>query len=476
MLTDKIGRDDPRYADLSVRGFNKRFSATPDHIQLVTSTAEVITAVQEAVQKKVRLVVRSGGHCLEGFVADPAVQLVIDTSLMTGIYYDENMSAIAVEAGATVGDMQRRVFLQWGLTIPLGEHPDIGAGGHILGGAFGYLCRQHGLSSDYLHAVEVVMVNASGTAYSVVATNAPNDPHYDLWWAHTGGGGGNFGIVTRYWLRNLPKAPSSIHVYSVTWHWADLNEAAFTKLTQQFCTWCEQHAAPDSPYTRLYSRLILNRQQAGKIILNGVSTAGHLFDEHLAEISKGLEAPYERTAKETTWLRFILNPFPEFYNPGAEARFKLKDGFLRKSLTPEQIKTAWHYLTTTDHNVAGGNLGLDAYGGKVNTIAADATATAQRNAVITMACIAGWEDPKEEEAAVAWVREFYHALFAATGGVPADGAKINHPDPDLADPAWNTSGIPWYTLYYEDNYPRLQRVKAAYDPLNVFYHALSIRG
>ena len=78
------------------------------------------------------------------------------------------------------------------------------------------------------------------------------------------------------------------------------------------------------------------------------------------------------------------------------------------------------------------------------------------------------------------MRAFYRALFADTGGVPvpgeyADGAKINHPDADLADPAWNTSGVPWYTLYYKDNYPRLQQVKARYDPQNIFHHALSIR-
>jgi aclacinomycin oxidase len=117
----------------------------------------------------------------------------------------------------------------------------------------------------------------------------------------------------------------------------------------------------------------------------------------------------------------------------------------------------------------------------VNTISSDATASAQRDCILDIACNAGWGDPAGAAPTLAWVRSFYRDLFAATGGVPVpneqtDGAMINHPDTDLADPAWNTSGIPWHTLYYKDNYPRLQQVKARWDPLNIFHHALSIRG
>jgi len=72
------------------------------------------------------------------------------------------------------------------------------------------------------------------------------------------------------------------------------------------------------------------------------------------------------------------------------------------------------------------------------------------------------EDPKEEAACLEWVRDFYRALFAATGGVPvpneqADGVKINHPDADLADPVWNTSVCPGTHYITKDNYPRCKR-------------------
>ena len=62
---DKVGPDDPRYADLVRRGFNKRFAGRPDYVRLVTTTEQVVDAVQQAVRDKARVVVRSGGHCLE---------------------------------------------------------------------------------------------------------------------------------------------------------------------------------------------------------------------------------------------------------------------------------------------------------------------------------------------------------------------------------------------------------------------------
>jgi Berberine and berberine like len=103
----------------------------------------------------------------------------------------------------------------------------------------------------------------------------------------------------------------------------------------------------------------------------------------------------------------------------------------------------------------------------------------QRDAILDMACTTGWIDPEEEARNLQWVRAFYRDLFAETGGVPVpsaayDGAFINHPDTDLADPVLNTSGVLSQTLYYQSNYARLQPVKARWDPRNVFRHALSI--
>jgi aclacinomycin oxidase len=491
----RIGPGDPRYRAVVEKRFNKRFSAQPDYVRLVSSTEQAVSAVEEAVAEGTRLVVTSGGHCLEGFVSDPDVRVIIDVSPMKGVYYDVEKNAIAIEAGVTVGEAFRALAETWGIVIPLGEYPQIGMGGHVAGGAFGFLCRQLGLAADYLYGVEVVTVDQGGRATGVVATREAADPHRDLWWAHTGGGAGNFGVVTRYWFRSpdangddpaslLPRAPESITTFKAEWNWSDIDEASFVRLLRNHGTWCEQHSGADSPYASLWALLEIHRRQFGKIIVRGVSTAGAaaegLWEHHLAALCEGISAPGGREVVRMSWLAFALNPLPDlFAAPPGGVSVKVKDALLRKRFSDRQIGVAYEYLTRADHDVMGGMLGLATYGGRINTIAPDATAAAQRRSILDIACTAGWLEPRDEAENLTWVRAFYRDLFAESGGVPVpgdayDGAFINHPDIDLANPALNTSGVPWPTLYYQANYPRLQRVKTQWDPRNVFRHALSI--
>jgi hypothetical protein len=496
MESSKIGPDDPRYRAVVDKQFNKRFRAHPDFVVLVRSTEEVVAAVDEAVRENQRLVVTSGGHCLEGFVSDPDVRVIIDMSPMKRVYHDSPMRAIAVECGATVGETFRALHDAWGTVIPLGEYPGIGMGGHVVGGAFGFLCRQLGLAADYLHAVEVVTVEASGRARAVVATRDASDPHRELWWAHTGGGGGNFGVVTRYWFRApnasgddprtlLPRAPESITTFRAEWSWSDIDERSFVRLLQNHGRWSEQHAGVGSPYASLFTLAEVHRRQFGAIVVRGVSTAGadaaRQVDAFVAALGEGTVAPRSPELARMSWLEFALDPFPDLFGmPPGGVSAKVKDALLRRRLTDRQIGVAYKWLTSTDHDVMGGMLGLASYGGRVNAIAPDATASAQRHAIIDMACNTGWLDPAEAAKNLSWVRGFYFDLFADSGGVPApgdacDGALINHPDTDFADPAFNTSDVPWHALYYQANYPRLQRAKARWDPRDTFRHALSIR-
>jgi len=216
-----------------------------------------------------------------------------------------------------------------------------------------------------------------------------------------------------------------------------------------------------------------------------VSTAGDAAErqaqEYLASLCDGVNGSPRPQLARMGWLDFALNPFPDLFTmPPGGVCVKVKDALLKKRLADDQIGVVYDYLTRDDHDVMGGMFGLATYGGRVNTVEPDATASAHRAAILDFACMTGWLDPKEEARNLAWVRAFYRDLFAATGGAPVtgdayDGALINHPHVDRADPAWNRSCTPWHTIYYQANYPRLQRIKARWDPLNVFRHALSIR-
>jgi FAD/FMN-containing dehydrogenase len=95
----EVNPGDPLYRDLQLRGYNRRFVGTPDSVFVVDNTDQVVYAVDAVVASGKKLAVRSGGHCVEGFVDDPAVQCVIDLGQMDSVYYDRDRRAFAVEEG-----------------------------------------------------------------------------------------------------------------------------------------------------------------------------------------------------------------------------------------------------------------------------------------------------------------------------------------------------------------------------------------
>ncbi len=479
---------DSRYSSLVFRGYNRRFECEPDQIRVVGSTADVVLAVNEAVRTGRRIAVRSGGHCFENLVDDPAVRLLVDMSTMTDVQYDPRRNAFMVEAGATLGEVYQRLFLEWGVTIPGGTSADVGAGGHVCGGGYGALCRLHGLTVDHLYAVEVVVVGRDGKARSVVATREASDPNRDLWWAHTGGGGGNFGIITRYWFRSaggdpaepLPRPPSTVLDFSLDWSWDELDRETFVRLLRNYGEWTERNSAPGSPAAALYGGFTLTSRPTETITLSGqVATdkgARPLLDDLVNALRRGVDA---RPAQQISTLPWLLAATKGFGGgPGPFHRVKMKSGFRRRRFTDEQMAVAHHHLTRADYHHPYGHLFINTYGGRVNTVPPGATAMAHRDSIFLAGFLVGWDDPSEDAKHLGWIREFYRDVYADGGGVPAgaadQGAFINYPDTDLADPEQNTSATAWHALYYGDGYTRLQQVKRRWDPHGVFRHALSI--
>lgn len=477
-----VKRGDPRYPSMVRRGYNRRFEGRPEEIRVVHSAEDVVRAVDDAVRTGRRLAVRSGGHCFENFVDAPDVRVVIDLSEMTAVRYDRRRRAFEVEAGATLGEMYRRLYVGWGVTVPAGTTGSVGVGGHVSGGGYGALCRLHGLSVDHLYAVEVVVVGRSGKARSVVASRERSDPNRDLWWAHTGGGGGNFGIVTRYWFRSpsgrpLPAPPTTVLDFTLSWPWEHLDRETFVRLVRNYGKWGERNSAPGSPACALYAEFSLSTRSAGHLTLNGQvaadSGATRLLDDLTTALGGGVKVRPARQASTLPWLTAAIHGLDDA--PGPFYSIKIKSGYQRRRFTDRQAAALHRHLTRSDYDHPGGTVFVNTYGGQVNTVRPGATATAHRDSIFKIGFLAGWEDAAEEARHLAWIRELYRDFYADSGGVPADGAFINYPDSDLADPTWNGSGIPWHTLYYKDGYARLQQVKRRWDPRGVFHHALSVR-
>ncbi|MDH6579335.1 BBE domain-containing protein [Kitasatospora sp. MAP5-34] len=484
---------DEQYGDLA-RGANQRIVASPDRIRLVGTSDEALQAVQAAVLAGERIAVRGGGHCFEDFVGNPEVKTLIDLSGLKSVGYDASRRAFAVEAGALLGEVYERLFKGWGVTIPGGSCPTVGVGGHIQGGGYGPLNRLFGLTVDHLYAIEVVVVNALGVARKVVATREPSDPNRDLWWAHTGGGGGNFGLVTKYWFRTpgatgtdptalLPTPPKELLVCTVNWAWSDLNQTAFTRLLKNYSAWFTANNAPDSPNKHLYAHLSPFHISGGNVHLSVQLSAEAadpegLLDSFLAAVNDGVGATYQTSDRRR--LPWLLGTRWRGFADGATTwRIKGKSGYHRQTFTDEQAAAIYHHLTRTDYFNPGAGILIASYGAQVNAVAPDATALPHRDSALILMYVTLWADPAQDPVHTQWIRELYRDVYASTGGVPVpgdltDGAYVNYADVDLADPAWNTSGVPWQTLYYKGNYPKLQQLKARWDPQNIFHHAQSI--
>ena len=463
-------------------------------IHEVFSSEQAVRAVQAAVSAGQRIAVRSGGHCLDALVDNSSVRALIDVSRMNAAGWDPAQRAFAVQSGALLGDVYKQLYGAYGVVIPGGTCPTVGLGGYVAGGGFGALCRQHGLIVDHLSGVEMVVVDARGKARLVLATRDPADQNHDLWWSQTGGGGGSYGLVTRYFFRSrgvagddptrlLPKPPAATLVTSVSWPSRDMSGADFGRLVANHGAWHAANSQAGSAYDSLYSALILGSHAIGTSSLvcefdATLPNATGLMMQYVSAVAEGVGTPCTVTQQTMPWLSAA---FANLYGGAVSVnnRSKGKGAYLRRPYTDRQIAVLQRHLSDPAYDGLG-SVVIFSYGGKVNQVAPDATASAQRDSILKSYLTSSWAGSAEDDKHVDWVRRFYREVHADTGGVPVpndatDGSYINYPDIDLTDPRWNTSGVAWHDLYFKQNYPRLQQIKARYDPGDVFRHPLAVR-
>jgi FAD/FMN-containing dehydrogenase len=472
--------DDPRYPTL-VRGFNLRWVGAPAYVALCGDTKQVVEAVQKALDEGHRITFRGGGHCYENFVSENTGGVIIDLSPMGEVYGNPRAGWYCVEGGATLWNVYTRLEREYGVTIPAGSCYSVGAGGHVTAGGYGLLSRLHGLTVDHLGAVELVYVKGGKAASTVVSLDSQKAEERALLWAHQGGGGGNFGIVTKFWFKEPPQAPKYAELASVAWNWSELDEDSFATLLASYGNWLVEHSEPGGPYSGLFSLLHLNANTGPSaqvtLTVQEVEPNGGV-EKFLAAITDGLPAvaaparasghPHALAPSTSPEVLPWLYATQTLNGSGPNRRGKYKSAYMIEAFPEAHVTAMWNALSTAQLPQSQSLLQIDSYGGQVNAVRPTETAVAQRSSVMKLQFQTYWHDPAQDSENLDWIRDFYTAMYGAGGPIPdgtVDGCYVGYPDVDLAD---------WQHLYYKENYEALQKVKKTWDPGDVFNHAQSI--
>ncbi|MFD7629031.1 FAD-binding oxidoreductase [Streptomyces sp. NPDC059851] len=443
-LTGRIVRpDDAGYTEARL-GWDQLFSHYPLVIVFAQNTQDVVNALTWARQNDVALRVRSGRHSLEGW-SNVDNGLVIDISELKSVRIDSGARVATVGAGLNQLEAVTTLAEQ-NFAVTTGTEGSVGLAGATLGGGFGFLTRWLGMACDSLIGAEVVVAEGAGCA-KVVKADLHNNP--DLLWALRGAGNGNFGIVTSLTYKVAPL--KSVTYVQATWD-------GIGDLPRIFDAW--QRTAP---YTddRLGTQLEIHRNQ---ILLFAVLAEGTPAEaKKLLAPILSIDSP-QVSVQVGNW----GDVYTGFQIPTANepANWKFFSQFTRKPFPRKAIGVISSFMR--DAPTDDSNFFTQAFGGAVRKSPRGGTAFPHRDALFYSEPGAGWGTRSDEPGvcdpltpqAQAWIAEFSQALRPYV-----DGAYVNVPNVGMQD---------WETAYWGSNFDRLRKIKAEYDPHNVFKYEQSI--
>ncbi len=432
-----VGPGDPEY-DAARGVWNGMIDKRPAVIARCTGPADVVAAVNFAREHELVTAVRGGAHSAAGKgTCDDGI--VIDLSLMKGVRADPASGTVRAQGGVTWGDYDHETQAV-GLATPGGVISTTGIAGLTLGGGFGWLTRRFGLSCDNLLSVD--LVTASGE--SLVCSEEENP---DLFWA-VRGGGGNFGVATSFEFRAHRVGPLVLGGL-IGWPLAQAPEIlAFHReqtrsapdelgISAAFVT------APPMPFVPES----LHFQPAVVVILcwsGDIDTGREVVQPWL-----DLAPPIQMVdAMPYTVMQSIQD---DLAPPGRHSYWK--SGYLTE-LTDDAIAAAAGVAATVPSPFSLAELVL--WGGAAGRVGADDTAFGQRDGRFIFNAISMWEDPSQSDPNVAWARAFFDALHPYA----TDGVYVNF----LSDEGDQRV----VEAYGAEKYARLARIKAQYDPDNLF--------
>jgi FAD/FMN-containing dehydrogenase len=422
--------------------WNKAIDRRPALIARCRCTADVVAAVRFGVRHGLELAVRGGGHSVPGHSTCEG-GLVIDLGPMKGISVDAARRIAEVDPGVLWRELDGACEAV-GLGVPGGEISDTGVAGLTLGGGIGWLSREYGLTCDNLIGVELVRADGS-----VVAVDDESDP--ELMWGLRGGGG-NFGIVTRFKFRLNPVVTpmfggmamypldAAAEGLGVFFELADgapdplgLDAALITAPPEPFVP-AAMHGKPALALAAAYNGPLAE----GERLIAPLRTFTTPAVDEFGPI------PY-------TALQSMIDPaIPP--NVPSYARSEWLGDLDTNGI--EQLVASAEAITSPISQVL-----IRVMGGAISRVAADATAFRFREARHMYAAISLWfdrDDPGEQHRA--WTRASFERISPWSAG----GGYVNHLDVDEGNQRVRQA-------YGTETWARLVALKRRFDPDNVFH-------
>jgi FAD/FMN-containing dehydrogenase len=425
--------------------WNAMIVRRPALVARCAGVADIRAAVNFARTHKLLTAVKGGGHNIAGSAVCEG-GFLIDLSQMRTVRIDPVARVAHVGPGATLGDFDHEAQA-FGLATALGINSTTGVAGLTLGAGFGWLSRKYGMTIDNLLAADVVTADGQ-------LLRASDKENPDLFWAIRGGGG-NFGIVTRFEFQLHPVGPnllSGLVVYALKDAASALKQYReySKKLGDETTVWTVLRKAPPLPFlpanvhgTNIIAFAICHcgDPEAGKKAIEPVRKFGPVLGEHI-----GVQ-PY------AAWQQ----AFDPLLTPGARNYWKshnfadLPDGAI--DVTIKYIQS----LPSPQCEIFFG-----AIGGATARPSPEAAAYSHRNTQWVCNVHGRWETAAEDKNCIEWARGFFRdAAPFATGGVYVNFLTDDEPDRIKAA--------------YGLNYDRLATIKKKYDPDNLFRMNQNIR-
>jgi len=424
-------------------GWNHMIDRQPALIARCNNVEDVVAAVRHAARTGRKAVARCGGHSVSG-ASLPENGLVIDLAGLKDIEVDSGARIARVGGGALLGELDAATQAQ-GLAVTAGIEPETGVGGLTLGGGIGFLCRKLGLTIDNLIGAQVVLADGS-------LVEASETAHPDLFWALRGGGG-QFGIVTRFDFRVHVIGPEVIvaHAYYPLEKARDV-----MRYVRDFMHDASDDVTLVPAFMKVPPVEPFPPEQHGKPCVAII--ACHVGDPDAAK------AELQPLLEQGDMIFGFVDSMPYLEFQKTFAGSSPKGGrYYWKSIFVDDLEDDLVDVMADGIRTLPGEYTLvfmETLGGAVSRVGIEETAFANRSARYNLGLSAGWVDRDDDDATVAACREWFERLKPFSDGT----VYLNYLDRDEA--ARTRVG-------FGPNYERLCQVKAQYDPQGLFLGPLS---